>query len=107
MQYYRSTATGKILGENSLKVLNDVFGSETVNSIVSDGLLVAIENPSVIDCIRSGNMVSAFTRYREIHECTMDEAKKAVYTIRADISRTQGIYKRKKKKGEVVAEVEA
>lgn len=101
MQYYRSTATGKILGENSLKILNDVFGDETVPNMVSDGLLVTVENPSVIDCIRSGNMVSAFTRYREIHGGTMEDAKKAVYTIRADISRTQNIYKRKKKQAEV------
>ena len=98
MQYYRSTATGKILGENSLKILDDVFGNETVANMIADNLLVSIETPSVIDCIRSGNMVSAFTRYREIHECSMDEAKKAVHTIRADISKTKNIDKRKKKK---------
>ena len=100
MQYYRSTATNKILCENSLKVLNDVFGDDTVSKMVTDGLLVSIENPSVIDCIRSGNMVSAFTRYREIHDCSMEDAKKAVYTIRADIFKSQSIDKRKKKKAE-------
>ena len=100
MQYYRSTATGKIMCGNFLNVLNDVFGEDTLANMTSDGLLVAIENPSVIDCIRSGNMSSAFTRYREIHECSMADAKKAVYTIRADISRTQSIDKRKKKKSE-------
>lgn len=102
MQYYRSTATEKILSENSLKVLNDVFGGDTIISMVADGLLVSIENPSVVDCIRSGNLISAFTRYREIHDCSMEDAKKAVYTMRADIFRTNGVTKRKKKKSEVV-----
>ena len=100
MQYYRSTATDKILCENSLKILNDVFGDEAITNMMSDGLLVAIDNPSVVDCICSGNMVSAFARYREIHGGTMEDAKKAVYTIRADISRTRSIDKRKKKKAE-------
>ena len=98
MQYYRSSATGKILGEKSLNILNDVFGDETVSKMVSDGLLVSVGEPSVVECIRSGNLISAFARYREIHNCTMDEAKRAVYTMCADISRTNGIEKRKKKK---------
>jgi hypothetical protein len=98
MQYYRSKATGKILSEGSLKVLNDVFGNEVIPNMVADGLLVSIETPSVVECIRSGNLASAFTRYRELHDCTMDEAKKAVYSMCADISRTNGVIKRKKKK---------
>lgn len=98
MQYYRSNKTGKIMSEGSLKVLNDIFGNNTINNMVSDGLLVSIETPSVVDCIRSGNLGSAFTRYRELHNCTLDEAKKAVYSMCADISRTNGIAKRKKKK---------
>lgn len=100
MEYYRSTATGKILADASLRIINDVFGDETVSNMISDGLLVLVENPSVIECVRSGNISSAFTRYREIHNCTMEEAKKAVYTIRADISRIQGIQNRKQKKSE-------
>ena len=98
MQYYRSNATGKILSESSLKVLKDVFGGDPIPSMVSDGLLVNVENPSVVECIRSGNLVVAFTRYRELHDCSMEDAKKAVYTMCADISRTNGIAKRRKKK---------
>ena len=98
MQYYRSTATNKILTENSLKILDDVFGDETIAKMTSDGLLVSIETPSIIECIRSGNMASAFTRYRELHDCTMDEAKKNVYAMRANMSRTAAIMKRKAKK---------
>lgn len=98
MQYYRSNPTGKILSENSLKVLNDVFGNDVVPSMVEDGLLVSIETPSVVDCIRSGNMATAIARYREIHDCGMEEAKKAVYSIRADISRTTSISNRRNKK---------
>ena len=98
--YYRSTATGKIMSEGSLRILNDIFGGETVTSMISDGLLVSIENPSVIDCICSGNMASAIIRYREIHECGLAEAKKAVYAMRADVSRVRSIQKKKQKKAE-------
>ena len=101
MQYYRSNPTGKILSEGSLKVLTDVFGDGVIPNMVSDGLLVNIETPSVVECIRSGNLSSAFARYRELHDCSMDEAKKAVYTMCSDISRTNGIAKRRKKKTEV------
>lgn len=96
--YYRSTATGKILSEGSVKILNDIFGGDTVSSMVTDGLLVGIEDPSVVDCINSGNMISAVTRYREIHDCGVSEAKKAVYSMRADASRVRNIYKKKQKK---------
>lgn len=96
--YYRSTATGKILSEGSVRILNDIFGNDTVTSMVTDGLLVGIENPSVVDCICSGNMISAITRYREIHDCNLAEAKKAVYAMRSDVSRVRGIYKKKQKK---------
>ena len=106
MEYYRSSATGKILCESSLRVLNDLFGEDTIPSMITDGLLVIVENPSVVDCIRSGNMISAFARYREIHDCSAEEAKKAVHAIRADISRTQSIYKRKQKKAEAAVEAE-
>jgi hypothetical protein len=98
MQYYRSNKTGKIMSEGSLKVLNDIFGNNTIVSMVEDGLLVSIDPPAVIDCIRSGNLGSAFTRYRELHNCSLEEAKKAVYSMCADISRTNSIGKRKQKK---------
>lgn len=96
--YYRSTATNKIMSENSLRILNDIFGKETVASMTSDGLLIAIENPSVVDCICSGNMATAITRYREIHGCGLADAKKAVYDMRSDIYKVRGIHKKKRKK---------
>ena len=96
--YYRSTATGKIMSEGSVRILNDIFGGETVDSMISDGLLVGIENPSVVDCICSGNMASAITRYREIHDCSLADAKKAVYAMRSDVSRVRSIHKKKQKK---------
>lgn len=105
--YYRSTATGKILSEGSVRILNDVFGDEAVANMMNDGLLESIENPSVVDCIRSGNMASAITRYREIHECGLAEAKKAVYAMRSDVSRVRSIYKKKQKKAEANAEEQA
>lgn len=98
MQYYRSSATGKILSENSIRILNDIFGDDTVSNMVSDELLVTIESPSVVDCIGSGNMATAITRYREIHGCGLAEAKKAVYAMRSDIYRVRGIRKKKRKK---------
>lgn len=100
MKYYRSTATGKILTDVSIRIVNDVFGDETTSKMISDGLLVVVETPSVVDCVCSGNMVSAFARYREIHNCSMEEAKKAVYTVRADITKSKHIHNRKKKKAE-------
>lgn len=101
MQYYRSNATDKILCENSLKVLDDVFGDNTISRMMADGLLVTIESPSVVECIRSGNLAAAFTRYRELHDCTPEDARKAVYIMRADIFRTNSVAKRKKKKATV------
>ena len=98
MQYYRSTATGKIMSENSLRVLNDIFGGDTVSSMMSDGLLEIVEEPSVIDCICSGNMATAITRYREIHGCGLADAKKNVYAIRSDMARARGINRKKQKK---------
>ena len=98
MKYYRSTATGKIMSENSLRVLNDIFGGDTVSSMMSDGLLENVENPTVIDCIRSGNMATAITRYREIHGCGLADAKKGVYAIRSDMARARSMNKKKQKK---------
>lgn len=98
MKYYRSTTTGKILTSTSLRIINDVFGNETLDKMISDGLLAVVEEPSVVDCVRSGNMLSAFSRYCEIHNCTMEEAKKAVYTIRTDVFRIKDIQNRKDKK---------
>ena len=106
MKYYRSTATGKILTDASLRIVNDVFGEDTVTNMISDDLLEIVENPSVVDCINSGNMLSAFSRYCEIHNCTMEEAKKAVYTVRADIFRIKNIQSRKQKKTKVETETE-
>ncbi len=102
--YYRSTATGKIMSESSARILDDIFGDNTVASMMLDGLLVSVENPSVINCICSGNMASAVTRYREIHGCSVADAKKAVYSMRVDVSKAQNIYKKKRKKAEKLDE---
>lgn len=86
MTYYRSTVTGNILTEGSVRVLNDIYGDQTVESTLASGFIEIVENPDIIDCIKYGCGSAAVFRYRELHpNTTVQEASEAVKKIRKDM----------------------
>ena len=88
--WYRSSFTGKIINESSIGILNTIFGDAAIETFIEDGVLKEIEPPSVIDIFNNGGgIVSAATRYQEIHNCNIRTAIEAVKKIREDISNVQ------------------
>lgn len=92
--YYRSTVTGHIIRDTSIDVLNQIYGENGVDSAIESGIIVPIESPSVIDCIRYGTEISAVLRYYEIHKCGVHEAREGVKRIKEDMNK----FKEKKTK---------
>lgn len=82
MKFYRSMSTGRIVTEYSLSVIKEVYGSTVEPRCVLEEI-----EPTVIDCILDGSKITAIHRYRDIHNCRVVEAKKAVETMMKDISR--------------------
>ena len=82
MKFYRSMPTGRIVTEYSLSVIKEVYGSTVEPRCVLEEI-----KPTVIDCILDGSKITAIHRYRDIHNCGIAEAKKAVETMMKDISR--------------------
>ena len=95
MEYFRSTITGKIVTNRDIWSANDIFGKDTLEELLFNGTLVPVEEPSVIDCIKSGGIPAACSRYCEIHNCNMSEAKPAVYSMRSDYYRLNNIRNKK------------
>lgn len=88
MNYYRSNITGKIFTENSLKILDDVYGENHVEGLINSKIIRPIEDVSVVDCLNSGDWHVAVVRYRELHpEFGWDEACKKVGFIKKDMER--------------------
>lgn len=96
--YYKSNCTDKIFTENQIKAVNDIYGESEFDEGINVGVFVPIENPSVIDFIKCGNMAGATYRYRELHDCTLKEAYSAVYVMKRDILRFQKNNKNKEEK---------
>lgn len=80
--YYISNYTHKIFTENQIKAVNDIYGENEFDEAIKNGVFIPIENPSVIDFIKCGNMTGATYRYREIHNCKLKEAYDAVYEMK-------------------------
>lgn len=96
--YYISNCTNKIFTENQIKAVNDIYGEGEFDKGINVGIFIPIENPSVIDFIKCGNMAGATYRYRELHDCTLKEAYSAVYVMKRDIRRFQKNNKNKEEK---------
>lgn len=80
--YYKSLFTKKIVTERYFPYVDDIFGPDWSKTRA----LIEIEPPSVIECIRHGNDLTAILRYREIHSnATLTEARKMVAAIKKDI----------------------
>lgn len=82
MKFYRSIPTGRIVTELDLSVIKEVYGSTVEPRCVLEEI-----KPTVIDCILNGSKVTAIHRYRDIHNCGVMDAKKAVEIVMKDISR--------------------
>lgn len=80
--YYISNYTNKIFTENQIKAVNDIYGKDEFDEAIKNGVFITIENPSVVDFIKSGNMPGATYRYRELHNCKVKEAYDAVYEMK-------------------------
>lgn len=90
MKYYRSTVTGKLFNETDLLTVNDIYGSNAVDKIVSDGTLEEIDPPSVVDFLIEGYKARATRRYKEIHpNCNLKEAVDAVNKIEKEMKQLQ------------------
>ena len=68
--------------EYSLNVIKEVYGSTVEPRCVLEEI-----EPTVIDCILDGSKITAIQRYRDIHNCGLAEAKKAVETMMKDVFR--------------------
>ena len=82
MKFYRSIPTGRIITEYHLGFIKEVYGSTVEPRCVLEEI-----EPTVIDCILDSSKITAMQRYRDIHNCGIAEAKKAVETMIKDISR--------------------
>lgn len=90
MQYYKSTITGKILTQNELNILDAIYGTGARQRAIEGDAVEKIDPPSVIDCIKyaSSEAVAVF-RYREINNCKLADATKAVREIKARMKRNK------------------
>lgn len=87
MKYYRSTITGNLFNETDLMVVDDIYGANAVEKVISDGTLEEIEPPSVVDFLKEGYKARATRRYREIHGCSLKEAVDAVRKIEKEMEK--------------------
>ena len=88
MRYYESTLTGKIITENDLHVLYDIYGDNVIKDPLCHGILVRVDEPTVIACSKYGrSTVMAVIRSREIHDCTLKEAYDIVKKIKKDVEK--------------------
>lgn len=94
--YYKAKNTGRIVMDNVVKVLNDIYGEDYVKENILEKDLELIEEPHIIDCIRYGGMVVGGVRYRELHPgVTPKEAIAAVKQIKTTMYRVNNPPKNK------------
>lgn len=85
--WYRSKATNKVIHSSAARLYDNICGIGMFDGCVKSGYLIPIENPSVIDILRDTRSVHLATvRYREIHHCSVKEAKIEVKKLKADIA---------------------
>lgn len=87
MNYYRSNITGRLISGSMLHTINDIYGKGTTSKLIEEGTLIRVKNPTIIDCLRDGNYMTAVARYREIHGCNSFEARQGVEALKKDIAR--------------------
>lgn len=84
--WYRSTFSKKIFNSSSIDALNIVLGDTAAGWFIAHGMIIPIKDPSVIDILKdNGSEVLAMIRYRDIHGCTLSEAREMVKRIMLDM----------------------
>lgn len=91
MNYYRSNRTGRIISESRILVLNDIYGCDILDSLISARLLKPFK-PTIIDLLEQDQKIEAVRLYKDIHNCTLREALDMVNLIIDDMNR----FRRKK-----------
>lgn len=81
--YYKSNITGNII--TFPFVIDQIYGKGAVEKLIDTRVIARVDSPTVIDILKSGLKVTAVKRYREIHGCTLSEAKDMVEKIMDDI----------------------
>ena len=85
--WYRSMVTNKIINDSSRHSVDNIYGDGTFDNLIKIDYLVEIENPSVVDILKeNGSTAMAALRYREIHKCTLKEARQGVELILKDMT---------------------
>lgn len=88
MQYYRSNITGLIVSDNFAKALEYIHGDGALNRYIQSGMLVPIDPPTVVDCIKHGSGSVAVVRYRELNPGnSWQKASEEVYKLKAMIKK--------------------
>ena len=82
-KFYRSNKTGNLYPESAIENAVKVFDLN-ITDVMSDFTEVF---PTVIDVLRSGSTVYAVFRYRDIHGCSLKEAKDMVEKIKKTMER--------------------
>ena len=83
--YYRSNITGRII--TTASVIDEVYGTGTVDSMLRQGMLEKIESPDMIDVLRHGSRLVSIMRYRDIHQCGLAEARDRVAMMLEDLNK--------------------
>lgn len=95
--WYRSKITNKIIRDCPYGV-NNIFGANTFNRLIDEGILIPENNLSVIDILQeTGSVVQGAVRYREIHGIGLREAKEAVEQIKQDMDKFKSKERTKKR----------
>lgn len=85
--WYRSRYTGKVIHSSAAHLIDNIYGEGAFDQLVDLGDLREAENPSVIDVLRDTHSLNlAASRYREIHHCSVKEAKFQAKKLRADMA---------------------
>lgn len=85
-KYYRSKHTGKIFNQKISKFIDAMYGKGSFDYDVSNGNVVEIEPPSLIDCIMFGSNSLAISRYLEIYPGTAwEDGRRAVSILRKEV----------------------
>ena len=87
MQYYKSNITGRILMQNDISFLSEVYGEAGVNDLIESGTIEKIDPPCVVDCLKNGRFNVAAYRYREINRTDAKETVKAVRELQAKMKK--------------------
>lgn len=99
IRWFRSVRTGHIVCEYARQNIDAIFGDGTFQKLIDDLTLEEIESPNVIQILRGTHSDTlAMLRYREIHGCTMNEAKEGVDLLKRDLARFAKYGKGGKKK---------